>query len=287
MLKRFCKMNQKAEKTLAYGGVDLLRSPKLLNAVVLVAIITDFTCFLSSFTSQLAQDLPTCLILALSCAVIIDTVPLVTSDSILKILSEYSTKREKQAGWTTLLLSTFTFLSFFIFTAIVRFHSGDAMFNGGALSYTAMQTPTAESSLTAAQTGLVVLTCFLPLFTSVSVLLLGLFSDTKAKRRYVLRKQADHLTQLRTQLEMQCHELQAVSMEELENTDLQSYHQMKSYLEDISVTMQCYVRLRLAEHLQATPDDLNTLSARSLQIAQMEDQFKKLVDRPYSTTQAA
>ena len=59
MKTSFQKAALSAEKTLAFGGGGALESPLLLNGVILPAIITDFPCFYTSFTSTPTQDIIT------------------------------------------------------------------------------------------------------------------------------------------------------------------------------------------------------------------------------------
>ena len=268
----FKKTNRSTEKTLAYGGVQILESPLLLNFIVIAAIVTDFTCFLSSFTSQLTQDFVTCLILALTCATIIDTVPLAISRSIVTIFSP-SEEPDKRRAKIILGISTFVFLSFFAFTAVVRFWSGPSLFNGGVLRAAQNQAAAdADAGMTAGQTGMVVLTCALPFFTSAAVAIVGLFTDNNAKRRHKLRCQRNELVACRGLLDMQRSELEAALEENLEEKDLEELAHIRQYISSLGATMCVYVQLRLMQILK-DPDDLSFLSRRSKQIAALEDQL--------------
>ena len=281
MKTSFQKGAHSAEKTLAFGGVGALESPLLLNGVILAAIITDFTCFYSSFTSALTQDIITCFILAATCAVIIDTVPLAISNSIVQIFSPDTGSKLRKKAITILTVSTAIFLLFFAFTAVVRWYAGPSMFSGGNMASAAdsMSAAPADASsaqnMTPGQTWMVILTCFLPFFTSAAVLVIGLFTNNKRQRLYKLRSEKNKLMDLRSQLFMQRSELASSLTSRLEEADSRELASMWSYLQSLCNTMQVYFCLALAEKLQGA-DDLTHLAHRSQQLIVLEKQLTEL-----------
>lgn len=180
------KLNRKTERLLAFGGVDLLEKPLLVNLIVAVAIFTDFAVFYSSLSS--VYDFTNALITSLCSATLIDTIPLVTARCIRDLRSGRRTPLEKKWSAIIMALSIAAFFAFFTFSFVVRFNNGASLFSLGIEDGDGSVELTLND-LSAAQKSMLLFTCALPLFTSLGVFLVGLFVDNRAKRRELLRIQ--------------------------------------------------------------------------------------------------
>lgn len=267
------KINEKVEYTLAFGGRNLLEKPVLVNAVVAIAMATDFSVFYNTFSG--INDFFSSLLVAACCAAIIDTVPLVTARCI-NNLCRAATQSKSKNKWDLLVLtaSGVAFLTFFALTAMVRWQSGSALFDLG-VSTNGQDTQLASADLSPAQSMLLLFTCLLPLFTSVGVLLVGLFVDDKAARRKMLRSQRNELSARRSELIAQKLDLENVLKLDLDATDELLYHDMKDYIDTLCLVLGSYFRKALAERLK-TPEDLSYLSRRSRALAAAEARIFQL-----------
>lgn len=263
------KLNRKTERLLAFGGVDLLEKPLLVNLIVAVAIFTDFAVFYSSLSS--VYDFTNALITSLCSATLIDTIPLVTARCIRDLRSGRRTPLEKKWSAIIMVLSIAAFLAFFIFSFVVRFNNGASLFSLGIEDGDDPAKLTLND-LSAAQKSMLLFTCALPLFTSLGVFLVGLFVDNRAKRRELLRIQRTALIEKRTQLMLQKLELETMLASDSNGQGGALLEDMKGYMASISTAMQIYYRTALAEHLK-TPDDLSHLSRSSSQLLEMKKQL--------------
>ena len=273
----------KTENVLALGGVGLLQRPLIVNIVVVIAIITDFTVFYSSFSK--CYEFLNALITSITCATLIDTIPLVISHCILELRSSVSKEHPKQWYIIVLVVSIAAFLSFFAFTAAVRWENGPSMFELYSISSLKMsgQTELTTASLTASQKAMLALLCFLPLFTSVMVLLIGLFTEQNAQRWKKLRIQKNKLLNFRIQRTMQLHELEAMSKMNLEDIDKSCFDDISQYTTDLSNLLRVYFRMALAEKLKKA-DDSTYLSAKSQELVEMENRILQLADTTIQPT---
>lgn len=264
MDNKFEKLNKKVEQTLAFGGVDLLEKPVLVNAVVVIAIATDFSVFYTIFSG--INDFFSGLIMAASCAGIIDTVPLVTARCINNLCS--SNLSRGQRGWNqfVLIASIVAFLMFFGFTAMVRWQSGASMFELG-ISTSGQATGVTLENLKSSEKAMLLFTCVLPLFTSIGVLLVGLFVDGKAQRRKMLRSQRNALLANRAALAAAKMDLESALQLDLNASDESLYQDMNDYVDELCLALRVYFRTALAERLK-TPDDLTHLSRSALATAE-------------------
>ena len=133
-----------------------------------------------------------------------------------------------------------------------------------------------EAPLTPGQEALVLLLCFLPLFTSLAVLILGLFADPHSKRRLLLRNQLAQLEEVAINLRMQKIELEAAIHTDLEGADLEALRATAQTLRDWGAKMGVYTRLSLAQELNANPDQLSNLSAEAMELLELEQSFHQL-----------
>lgn len=117
----------------------------------------------------------------------------------------------------------------------------------------------------------------MPLFTSVGVLLVGLFVDDKAARRKMLRSQRNELSARRSELIAQKLDLENVLKLDLDATDELLYHDMKDYIDTLCLVLGSYFRKALAERLK-TPEDLSYLSRRSRALAAAEARIFRLAE---------
>ena len=263
------KLTRKTERVLSFGGVDLLEKPLLVNAIVAIAIITDFSVFYSSLSS--CYDAVNALITSLCSAALIDTIPLVTARCIRDLRSGRRTPLENKWSAIIMVLSIAAFLAFFIFSFVVRFNNGASLFSLG-IEDGDDPVKLTLNDLSAAQKSMLLFTCALPLFTSLGVFLVGLFVDNRAKRRELLRIQRTALMEKRTQLMLQKLELETMLASDSNGQGEALLEDMKSYMASISTAMQIYYRTALAEHLK-TPDDLSHLSRSSSQLLEMKKQL--------------
>lgn len=273
----------KTENVLALGGLGLLQRPLIVNIVVVIAIITDFTVFYSSFSK--CYEFLNALITSITCATLIDTIPLVISHCILELRSSVTKKHPKQWYIIVLVASISAFLSFFAFTAVVRWENGPSMFELDSISSSKMssQAELTTASLTASQQAMLALLCFLPLFTSVMVLLIGLFTEQNAQRWKKLRIQKNKLLNFRIQRTMQLHELEAMSKMNLEDIDKLCFDDISKYTNNLCNLLRVYFRMALAEKLKKA-DDSTYLSAKSQELVEMENRILQLADTTIQPT---
>lgn len=138
-----------------------------------------------------------------------------------------------------------------------------------------------EAPLTPGQEALVLLLCFLPLFTSLAVLILGLFADPHSKRRLLLRNQLAQLEEVASNLRMQKAELEVAIQADLEGADLEgadleALRATAQTLRDWGAKMGVYTRLSPAQELNANPDQLSNLSAEAMELLELEQAFHQL-----------
>lgn len=262
------KLHHQTEQKMAFGGVDLLEKPLLVKAIVMVAIATDFSVFYSSLSSL--YSFWGAFITASCSAALIDAIPLVTARCISDLQSDKLTEREKRWRTITIVISILAFLLFFLFSALVRFNSGASLFSADLVDQKAAALKLSDLNL--AQKSMLMFTCALPLFTSVGVFLVGLFVDSKAKRRKLLRTQRNILVDARTQLIMQSLELESSLEQNLDDQDSRLFENMNGYIAELGCVLQIYYRKALAESL-ATPDDISHLARRSNQLLALENQL--------------
>lgn len=261
MDNKFEKLNKKVEQTLAFGGVDLLEKPVLVNVVVMIAIATDFSVFYTTFSS--IDNFFSSIIMAASCAAIIDTVPLVTARSLNNLC-----KSDQARGRNLFILtaSIAAFLVFFGATALVRWNNGSAMFDLG-ISTNGQTVQLASEDLSPAQKSMLLFSCLLPLFTSIGVLLVGLFVDGKAQRRQKLRSHRNALLANRAASVAAKMDLVSAIQLDLKASDESLYQDMNDYVDELCLALRVYFRTALAERLK-TPDDLTHLSRSALAVAE-------------------
>lgn len=264
-----------AERQIAFGGVELLQKPRLAGLIVAVGITTDFFAFYASFSA--VYDFFNALIVSACAAAMIDTLPLVSARCVNDLRGGALTDRERRWSTVTLGVSVAVFLALFAASAYVRWSNGAALFSADLISSAETGAALTPADLSASQRAMLLFLCALPLFTSLAVFLVGLFSDGKAQRRMRLRMQRSALTESRAQLSARKQELETALGQDRDLESRLLCENMQNALDTAAGLMIVLYQTALAEKL-GTPDDLSHLARRSGQLLQTRDPLIRLSD---------